>query len=192
MKTKKLYLPLILLCLVLLTTCKKYYEDGPFISFRTKMNRITGKWKLVEMEAMERLNPHIDQYIELTKEKVDEEKYKAVFTNFQEEYCEEEDTLRQQALFNAFGMWEFTGGDWQCKGPSEQDNLFDKQALFLTYENFEDEKGKSVITTKVKWKILRLTNRELIIVNKTCVFDRFYTPEICDLRTRRILTFEKI
>ena len=34
--------------------CKKTYEEGPDISFRSKMNRITGKWKYYQYRNISR------------------------------------------------------------------------------------------------------------------------------------------
>ena len=42
-----------------MSSCKKTYDEGPNFSLRSKMNRITGKWRLVSMEGVERLNPPV-------------------------------------------------------------------------------------------------------------------------------------
>ena len=67
-------LVLLLLVIASMNSCKKTYDDGPAISFRSKFSRITGKWKLKSIEGVPRLHPEIDQYMELTKENIEGEK----------------------------------------------------------------------------------------------------------------------
>ena len=167
-KMKRLGNILILgLLAIVLCTCKKTYEKGPVISLRSKMNRITGKWRLVEMEGVERLHPEVEQYMELTKGDV------AIFTNFQDEYCT---TLPfSDTLYTGEGRWHLIGGKFggACNPASLGEELQEKEGLLL------------VAMTVEKWKILRLTNEELEIVNDVCV------DEACFYATNRRLKFEK-
>ncbi len=156
-----------------LNSCKKTYEEGPAISLRSKFSRITGKWKLVSMEGVPRLHPEVDQYMELTKEKIDGEKYKAVFTNFQEAFCSY-DTISCDSLFNEVGYWCFFNGIW---GDGEE-VLSDKEGLKLV---IIDEPDKSAQTA---WKILELTNKKLVIISPISYYACYY-------HTQRTLTFEK-
>ncbi len=165
---------LVIFLAVGLNSCKKTYEEGPAISLRSKFSRITGKWKLVSIEGVPRLHPEVDQYMELTKEKIDGEKYKAIFTNFQDEYCLG-DTATGDSLFNEIGYWCFFGGGiW---GDNEE-VLSDKEGLKLVIIDTPD---KWAMTS---WKILKLTNKELTIISP---ISEFY----CYYHTQRKLTFEK-
>lgn len=52
---------IVLIALIALISCKKY-DEGPLISFRSKVNRLTGKWKMT--------NDTAEIFWELTKEQV--------------------------------------------------------------------------------------------------------------------------
>ncbi|KAF5031342.1 hypothetical protein DSECCO2_628710 [anaerobic digester metagenome] len=141
-------------------TCTKTYEDGPLVSFCSKFSRITGKWRLVSMEGVERLNPEVEQYMELTKEELSEGVYRAEFTNFQEEVCLC-DSNNNPALTEFF----FTiNGTWTFIGPSEDYYDFEDES-FLTRGKqglkIEASNGNYYFTSV--WKILRLEKKELII-----------------------------
>jgi hypothetical protein len=145
-----------------LASCKKTYEEGPAISFKTKFSRITGKWRLVSMEGemkdgspIVRLQPEIDQFIEFTKEEVPsitegEFLHKVYYTNFQEEYQYIENGLSyfDDTLFTLIGSWWFI--EWDKK----KDGL---------YSTMEDSGSKNPYVTS--WKILKLTNSELKLIN---------------------------
>ncbi len=141
--------------------CTKTYEEGPSISFRSKMNRITGKWKLVSMEGVPRLNPEIDQFMELTGEKISEGVYKAKFTNYQEDFGCLPDTSGE-SLFTTNGCWRFFDGAFGS-ACNIGEYLDKNEGIVLIIDtmnsNFIGE----------KWKILRLTNKELIIRNNVCI-----------------------
>ncbi|MGI6320497.1 MAG: hypothetical protein ACOXZK_05965 [Bacteroidales bacterium] len=176
---KKTLLVLILLLAIAIgfNACRQTYENGPIISFRTKMSRITGKWKLVSIEGVPRLNPEIDQYMELTKEKISDGVYKAKFTNFQEEFGCLGDTLGE-ALFTDDGCWQFFSGAFGA-GCNIGENLKENGGLIT--EIFSNE--QQYVGTK--WKILRLTDKELKIKNNICLDEYAY------YRYPRTLTFKK-
>jgi hypothetical protein len=177
----KINRPILLLISVILvlSSCKKTYEEGPAISFKTKFSRITGKWRLVSMEGLmadgspiERIHPEVDQYLELTKEEkpslTNHKVYTAYFTDFQEEYLyvENETAFFDDTLFTTKGSWWFT--EW------------DKKNDGLLAPLGADVQGRS---PKVDtWKILRLTGKEFKITN-------YRNGPLYGSRT---LTFEKI
>ena len=170
--------------LLLFISCKKTYEEGPAFSLLTKKERITGKWKLVSMEGAERIQPEVDQYMELTKEKVENSSsfygvyenynlYKAHFTNFQVNYC------------NMNGSWndtaEFVSGEgaWQFYGHTDfnyVDFLEKKEGLYLIGVLYE------------RCKILQLKNKQIKIV--ALYHECFYIPD--NAPSLRTLTFEKV
>ena len=149
-----------------LIACKKTYEDGPSISLRSKLSRITGKWKLKSIEGVPRLHPEIDQYMELTKDNINSKKYKAVFTNFQESFCSN-DTVTSDSLFNEIGYWYFFDGLWG----NNYEYLSDKEGLRL---GIFDEHSNSATTA---WKILRLKNKELILISPVSQYSCYYNSQ---------------
>jgi hypothetical protein len=163
-----------------MSSCKKTYDEGPNFSLRSKMNRITGKWSLVSMEGVERLNPEIEQYMILTNDKIYHNYYyyyKASFINFQEEMCINKDSVGE-ALFTADGYWRFFDGAFGA-ACNIGEYLDKNEGLSLIINSNKGSLGD-------RWKILKLTNKELKIVNNVCIMDHcaFYW-------TDRILTFEK-
>ncbi len=178
MKKTLFGLSLFLLVAIGFYACKKTYEEGPAISLRSKMNRITGKWKLVSIEGVPRLHPEIDQYMELTDEKISDVVYKAKFINFQEEFGCFPDTVGE-ALYTEEGDWQFFSGAFGAGcGIGEELKESEGVAIYI----YSDQ--QCFIGTK--WKILRLTNKELKIRNNVCINDsyKYY-------RLPRTLTFKK-
>ncbi len=165
--------------ILILHSCKKTYEEGPAISLRSKMNRITGKWKLVSIEGVPRLHPEIDQYMEFTDEEISDGVYKAKFTNFQEEFCSILPDTSGEALFTADGTWEFYSGSFGA-ACNIGEYLDEQEGLGLSINK------SSNIMVGDGWKILRLTNKELKIRNNVCIDDpcAFYW-------NNRTLIFEK-
>ncbi len=159
MKKILIALSLLLVIAIGFNACKQTYENGPVISFRTKMNRITGKWKLASIEGVPRLHPEIDQYMELTDEKISDGVYKAKFTNFQEEFGYVGDTIGE-ALFTDDGEWHFFSGAFG--GYNIEEELKENEGLALNIFSSEQQYVGS------KWKILRLTKKELIIYDYGC------------------------
>ena len=162
-----------------MSSCKKTYDEGPAISLRSKMNRITGKWRLVSMEGVERLNPKVEQYMILTKDEIYDGNYKARFINFQEETgCSGED------LFTKDGYWRFDDravGGSTCLG----EELDKKEGLILVIELKQTNPSEEKHYIGEGWKILKLTNKELKIINNI-------NDEPCSFYGRsRTLTFEK-
>ena len=167
-----------------MSSCKKTYDEGPNFSLRSKMNRITGKWRLVSMEGVERLNPEVEQYMILTKDEIYDGNYKARFINFQEETgCINRDSVGVE-LYTKDGYWRFF--DEEFGGCNIIEYLDKNEGLVLVIElklnSFPGEKNY----IGDRWKILKLTNKELKIVNDVCIEYPciFY-------QNRRILTFEK-
>ena len=111
--------------------------------------------------------------MELTKENIEAEKYKAVFTNFQEAFCAN-DTISCDSLFNENGYWYFFEGLW---GDNDE-YLSDKEGLKLV---IFDEPNKSAVTA---WKILKLRNKELVLISTISQYSCYYNSQ-------RKLTFEK-
>jgi hypothetical protein len=142
-----------------MNSCEKTYEDGPAISFRSKLNRITGKWKLKSMEGVTRINPEIDQYMELTKENIegDKNKYIAYFVNFQERDCNNDTSI----LVTADGWWEFTDeGAWWGPGELELNkkegirimiNDTSEYAYLRLFKIFELSNNKLHIKSYIDW-----------------------------------------
>jgi len=168
--------------LMTMNTCTKTYEDGPAISLRSKMNRITGKWRLVSMEGVPRLNPDVEQYIELSKEEALDGCYKATFVNFQEEFCTPDST--NEALFTSKGKWTFFDGDYgfACNITEE---LEKKEGLRLYVDTLKDNKWEGNEWVGSAWKIFKLTNKELKIGNGVCL------DNACFYMFGRTLIFEK-
>jgi hypothetical protein len=153
----------IFIVLLSLFSCKNIYEEGPMVSLRSEFARITGRWHLVAMEGTERIHPEIEQYIELTREECydGDGYYVANFENFQ--------AFNDSVLYTCGGCWSFKGTtDWEGSG----ETLDSEEGLFLFVENSE------IIT----WKILRLTNKELIILS----------PKLLPSGIVRKLTFLKV
>ncbi len=184
--TLKILLALSIVSTILtMSSCKKTYDEGPNFSLRSKMNRITGKWRLVSMKGVERLNPEVEQYMILTKDEIYDGNYKASFINFQEETgCITSDSVGVE-LYTKDGYWRFFDEEFGvfC---SVGEYLDKKEGLVLVIElkqnSFPGEKnyiGDSL-------KILKLTNKELKIVNNVCDMRpcTFYWND-------RTLTFEK-
>jgi len=168
-----------------ISACKKTYDEGPDFSLRSKMNRITGKWRLVSMKGVERLNPEFEQYMILTKDEIYDGNYKASFINFQEETgCITYDSVGVE-LYTKDGYWRFFDEEFGvfC---SVGEYLDKKEGLVLVIElkqnSFPGEKNY----IGDRWKILKLTNNELKIVNNVCIMESciFYD-------NNRTLTFEK-
>jgi hypothetical protein len=168
-----------------MSSCKKTYDEGPNFSLRSKMNRITGKWRLVSMEGVERLNPEVEQYMILTKDEIYDGNYKASFINFQEETgCINRDSVGVE-LFTKDGYWRFFDEEFGA-ACNIGEYLDKKEGLVLVIELKNDSisRGKNYIGDR--WKILKLTNKELKIVNNVCIM----TPCIF-YDNNRTLTFEK-
>ena len=168
-----------------ISACKKTYDEGPDFSLRSKMNRITGKWRLVSMKGVERLNPEFEQYMILTKDEIYDGNYKASFINFQEKTGNVFSNTVEEDLFTTDGYWRFFDGEIGA-GCGLGHILDKKEGLVLVIElkqnSFPGEKnyiGDSL-------KILKLTNKELKIVNNVCDMRpcTFYWND-------RTLTFEK-
>lgn len=193
MKNAQLLFSLLLSALLLLG-CKKTYEENPPISLRTKMSRITGKWKLVSMTGIDRKSPHLDQYMELTKNdkgpvggNSKEHLYEAKFYNFQEQYWSYADSSGDytygDSLWTNTGIWnffegKFTVGSDVCYYNQELER---REGLKLHIYN------SPYLNSGMTWKILRLTNKSLKLQNGTCNqngFRDFYEKS-------RILEFEK-
>ena len=161
-----------------MSSCKKTYDEGPNFSLRSKMNRITGKWRLVSMEGVERLNPEVEQYMILTKDPGYDDYYKVNFINFQEKtgYV---NGIKGEDLFTADGYWQFFDEEfWSACNIGEY--LDKNEGLVLIIDTTIGSCARD------SWKILKLTNKELKIVNNVCVM----TPCIF-YDNNRTLTFEK-
>lgn len=181
--------------------CKKTYEDGPYISLRTKKNRITGKWKLVSMEGLKRLNPDVNQYMELfdneVTERDGEKVYKASFDNFQSTYyasVKKSDTcefcwenISGDSLFSATGTWAFHNRTIENICNDEDEELSRKEGLSLSILS-ETRIGAGSV-----WKIKKLTKSELVLFYpKICILPDYITlQEEIQLPAIR-LCFEKV
>jgi len=188
---KNIKIILLLVVILSINSCKKPFEDGPVISLRSKMNRITGRWRLVSMEGVERLNPNTEQYMELTKDEISEGYYKVSFTNFQGEVCFI-DSNNNHALTE---MLFTTEGTWTFLGPSESYYTCEDNSVL-----YNERQGLSIGASSGNyhfggnWEISRLTNKELII--KAMCYDQNDTDP-CALvsnpmrHSPAMLTFEK-
>ena len=118
--------------------------------------------------------------MKLTKDHISGDKYKAIFTNFQEEYCWYEninkDRVSGDSLFSDEGSWEFFDGTYgDCT-----EELDEKEGVRLRIKfNHEYEYVGN------RWKIKMLTNKKIILINEVC------HSYICYYKTSRTLTFEK-
>jgi len=161
-----------------MSSCKKTYDEGPNFSLRSKMNRITGKWRLVSMEGVERLNPEVEQYMILTKDPAYDDYYKASFINFQEKTGYAYGSIGE-GLLTADGYWRFFDGAFgsSCNIGEYLDK---NEGLVLIIDTTIGSCASD------SWKILKLTNKELKIVNNVCemIPCTFYWND-------RTLTFEK-
>ncbi|MCH2232701.1 MAG: hypothetical protein MK078_00505 [Crocinitomicaceae bacterium] len=175
MKYPKLFL--FLTCSVVLLSCEKPYEEGGNFSLRNKMNRLTGNWKLVQMEGIERLNPEIDQFMSLTDESIGND-FIAHFENFQDDFYSVSSELKDHKLFNCSGRWDL-GGEYEWNSCASSELLLKNQGLFLVLEPGGDTTGVLDI-----WKIKKLKHDELIIECLECDFDYYSVG--------RTLSFEKI
>ncbi|MCB9224264.1 MAG: hypothetical protein H6582_08825 [Crocinitomicaceae bacterium] len=171
---------LFILLSITFSSCDKTYEEGPKFSLRSKMNRITGKWKLVSMEGVERLNPEVDQYLIITNERVWDNVYTAEFENFQDDYYIYSTQDTGQYLFSCEGYWQFYSESfWKSCAPYE--NFEENEAIML-----ELKPGLDTLGTFDIWKIKQLKFKELIIENIECPSEGEY------YQNARRLTFEKI
>ena len=149
--TLKILLALSIVSTILtMSSCKKTYDEGPAISLRSKMNRITGKWRLVSMEGVERLNPEVEQYMILTKDEIYDGNYKASFINFQEKTGNVFSNTVEEDLFTTDGYWRFFDGSFGS-GCNIGEYLDKNEGLTL----FVDTTIGSC--ARDRWKILRLT-----------------------------------
>ncbi|WP_258543577.1 hypothetical protein [Parvicella tangerina] len=143
------------------------------------MSRITGTWKLVSMEGVDRLSPSVDQFMELTKDEISEGVYKAKFTNFQEEFCDWVTYESGDSLYSTVGSWKFTTKeDYFVEGCGIGEDSRNKQGLDLNMDN-----GLYAIE---RWKILELRNDKLKLINNVCL------DNSCFYIHNRILIFEKV
>ena len=157
------------------SACKKTYEEGPAFSLRTKMNRITGKWKLVSLENVPRLQPELDQYLEFTRNENGDGTYEANFTNFQSEYSVSGPD--GDALFTTSGSWKFL-----MASDFSMDQYEDKECINLQLD---------VVDTFIpsNYKIKRLTNDELILYPSFYYEVSYYYVVYGN---KPVLTFEKV
>ncbi len=177
--TLKILLALSIVSTILtMSSCKKTYDEGPDFSLRSKMNRITGKWRLVSMEGVERLNPEVEQYMILTKDPAYDYYYKANFINFQEKTGYAHGSIGE-GLLTADGYWRFYDGAF-----GSSCNIGEYLDKYEGIDLIVDTAIRSC--ARDRWKILRLTNKELKIVNNVCIEHPcvYYWSD-------RTLTFEK-
>ncbi len=148
-------------------SCKKY-DEGPLVSFRTKMNRITGTWIITEISrdgsVIQEFNTD-NNNIEITLEK-DETGYIEIFASF---------LGSRLKLLTAKLTWKFTKDKEYLNITLKSDEIewnedfsdLDLENLFPdNYEDFEFNDDILIDIFNVEAKILRLTNKELWLENE--------------------------
>ena len=136
MKLKK-QVYIIILITVIFSACKKY-PDGPLISFRSKLNRIEGKWNVDKfyvdgIDSTESFNQNLALKIEFTKKKYGSKHSYAIYY--------------ESASNNIYlyGYWYF-----------KEENIIST----ILNESIVYEMGPFTANSSSMWTIIRLTNKE--------------------------------
>ena len=149
-------------CCLLFFSCKKYYDEGPSLSIRTKKGRVVNKWKIDKMYSRGGHIPGVQLGVDneiplsdLDRATIIELKYnhKAYFTNFRYYYLYKPGNapFLTSDFYTGPGLWNFEGdeiGDTQI-----EEELLEKEGLKLTMNNGHGYKSK----------ILKLKEKELWI-----------------------------
>ena len=151
----------------------------------TKKSRITGKWKLTSVEGVNEINPEIEKFMELKKDKVDGEYFKACFTNYQSHWIAPTGQINfGYSLFNSEGKWKLYNDEqnFYTNGSCVSAELTDKKEMIYIEISLSDD-----TLAQSNWKILKLKNKELKMIRSHCL-----TDSIGDPIPSEIYTFEKI
>lgn len=166
--------------LILIFGCKKY-EDGPFISLRTKKARLVGEWELTNKDEYinnekEAYHEILNRYPDLTADIISFEAdlsmefeqddeysikkegsitYKYIDNDLNDNsyWIEEEESRERSLEVEEKGNW-----NWEDKkGSIELEPTAMKYPMYTETENLEGD---------YEYKILKLTNKELILENE--------------------------
>jgi hypothetical protein len=154
---------LLLSCGFLCFSCKKYYEIGPSLSFRTKKARVVNKWKVDKMYSHGGYIPWVQlgtnkeiPFSDLDSTTIIELKsdFTVNFTNFRFYYLHTpfNAPFLTSDHYTGSGSWNFIGGpigDTQI-----EDELLDKEGIILKMNNNYGYTSK----------ILKLKENELWII----------------------------
>jgi hypothetical protein len=162
MKNKPIKIFLLSYCL-LFFSCKKYYDEGPSLSFRTKKARVVNKWKIDKMYSRGGHIPWVKlgaeyeiPFSDLDSTTIIELKsdYTAYFTNFRFYYLHIpfNAPFLTSDHYTGLGSWNFIGGAIGDK--HIEDDLLDKEGILLKMNNNYGYTSK----------ILKLKENELWIV----------------------------
>ena len=154
---------ILIVCCLLLLSCKKYYQEGPTLSLRTKKARVVNKWKIDKMYCHSGNIPGVKigankeiPFSDLDSSAIiDLKKDQTVnFKNFRFFYYTQSSGLNifVADFYNGPGRWEFAEGafgDYQI-----EDYLLKKEGIKLSLDN-----GFGYTS-----KILKLTENEMWII----------------------------
>ncbi|MBD3636386.1 MAG: hypothetical protein HUJ25_03515 [Crocinitomicaceae bacterium] len=158
--------------LAIWSSCKKY-DEGPAISLRTKMNRFTGKWKVVNIEGKPMLSN--EQFIEFTEENNPHPNgdvtkyYLAIYDNFQMVKLDD----NEDSLFSGNGYWRFFLSEPFVNGDCDDTEEMHDKEMILTTIDFK--------LNGDFFKILRLTNKELKFQLSQCSYDQAEIDSMVDI-----------
>ena len=140
--TMKKIIFIILILTVIITACKKRFEDGPLISFRSVKSRIEGTWKvdkfyINDVDSTYDFNKKLGCEIEFSN-KVS--KYNSVCYEIYLKNCNNNKVL--------LGSWEW------CEDDCFSTAFFKDTSFLNNLGAFGSEREESC------WEILKLTNKE--------------------------------
>ncbi len=168
----KLVIVILLGLMIFSPGCKKG-EDDPFLSFRTRTNRLTGEWKLKEAEirvqessSTKVISTNYSYSGTTMNVKVSESNLNSYVGayRYSEEITFEKDGTYRQTVKSSTDVYS-TKGDWFWTNKNKNLELEKKEALILTVT--EDSEGaaysgKSNYPQSI-WVFKRLSNKEIII-----------------------------
>ncbi len=163
---KNILTSLTIALVMVLTSCGKY-EEGPFLSIRTKNARITGEWELVKSEST---TTHSDgtSTIETFNGSIMTYTINSSFGGFTDSYTYS-------------STWEIDGDENSVTMNTIEDGSASSITTLWNWENGASEKEMLNIDGDV-YRIQRLTNKEMVI-------ESVYTST--NYSSNSTLTFEK-
>lgn len=158
-----LLITLIIILMSGISSCKKY-EEGPFISFRTVMNRITGEWTVKEVvKNGEKQSISIYTLHEIEFNEDGTGIYRIIVTSqhyenpllhseeFNWEFVNDNDYLKIEPINNSQNR--------SVKGPEPEDEEDDPGTVIV----IDEQEALNLIDLNIYARIQKLTNSELWI-----------------------------
>ncbi|HBS85713.1 MAG: hypothetical protein A2W91_13580 [Bacteroidetes bacterium GWF2_38_335] len=193
---KKIFLLLLLIPVFILPSCKKG-EDDPFLSFRSRDNRVTGSWNLASLigsntvyrsdgeEIMydfyydENVNDQMTVYYIYISSGVKITFYYEYFDILMDINEDQTNNCSYRAEGEGFYNWN-SKGEWYWTSKGKRKEYIDLDALDLVYEG------------KTEYDIKRLTEKEMVLVlDFTDTYYDDYNRK-CDVVGYHTFTFRKV